>query len=1078
MFIYQKQTVNYVAGFLFFGVLSVFSQQQLSFEHITTSQGLSQNSVNCIFQDKNGFLWFGTNEGLNRYDGINFTYFKSHPNDSTTLSGNNITAISEDREGILWIGTTNGLNSFNPLTGKVKRYILNNSLKNPIHDNYILSVFADTGSGFTNNGKEKVIWVGMWVDGLRKLVIEGQREQIISYQHSSEDTQSLSDNSVQCIYRDPRGRLWIGTNGNSLDEFLPSSNSFSHNYVDTNLSVQCGVRTIFTDSKKRIWAGVYNRGVYQIILEDNIHEGKATHAKFIPIQIGGKGTDRLLLFPTAIAEDHYGNVWVSYLRFGINKFELNEDGTTTITHFVPEQYNPSSLNEIDIRSLCIDRSKILWAGGGYYGINKTKLQKQIFLYRHNPSDSNSLPSKSIRAIYEMQDGKLLIGGYAALSLLDRTNNTATREYARSSSVGTQQHSPMNIYCIASDPIFPDSILWFGSESDGLIRYSLSDDRYRRYQVTASDSTTLTSNYIFSLYPEKDGNLWIGTMNGLHRVNVRNFKTPKFIFFKHSSDNPKSMSTGIVLCIKRSSSGILWIATNDGGVNAMLPDKPDEFIHFVHNPQDSTSIGNNDVRTICEDKKGRMWFGTLGGGLNLLLPDGKSFKQYLEQDGLPSNFVYGILEDSSGNLWLSTNKGICRFTPSTNEFWNITPEDGLQDFEFNTGSYYKCNHGEMFFGGINGLNAFFPERITRNSHIPPVHITSVKIFGKEIPSERLLSSKLLSLAHDEDVLTFEFIALDYVSPNNNQYKYKMDGNNNDWVSIGTQRSVSYAHLSPGEYTFRVKGSNNDGVWNEQGASISFVIQPPFWGTWWFQTLGILILLFIGPFIYFRKVRTLLREQSLRNEFSQQLIVSQESERKRIANDIHDSVGQNLLVVKNQAFLASKSFSAQPEVKEQFDQIGVITEESLKEIREIARNLRPYQLDQLGLTETIRAMLRKVKEASLIQFHVELDEIDDTLPKDSYIHLYRIVQETVNNILKHSEAKHAFIEIRKEEHGIRLLFRDDGKGFDVPHREGSGGKTHFGLNGLQERVEILGGTMTMTSTPGNEMKTEIEIPIKNE
>jgi signal transduction histidine kinase/ligand-binding sensor domain-containing protein len=1078
VFIYQKQTVNYVAGLLFIGALSVFSQQQLSFEHITTSQGLSQNSVNCIFQDRNGFLWFGTNEGLNRYDGINFTYFKSHPNDSTTLSGNNITAISEDREGTLWIGTTNGLNSFNPLTGKVKRYILNNSLKNPIHDNYILSVFADTGSGFTNNGKEKVIWVGMWVDGLRKLVIEGKREHIISYQHSSDDSQSLSNNSVQGIYRDPQGRLWIGTNGNSLDEFLPSTNSFSHNYVDSSLDVQCGVRTIFTDSKKRMWAEVYNRGVYQIILEENTHEAQATRARFIPIQIGGKGTNLLLLFPTSIAEDHYGNVWVGYLRFGINKFELNEDGRTTITHFESEQYNPSSLNEMDIRSLCIDNSNILWAGGGFYGINKAQLQKQISLYRHNPSDVHSLPSKSIRAIYEMQDGKLLVGGYAALSLLDRTNNTVTREYAKRHSTGAQQIPPMNIYCIASDPLFSDSILWFGSEDEGLIRYSLSENRYRKYQVNTKDSNALTSNYIFSLYPEKNGNLWIGTMNGLHRVDVRNFKTPKFIFFKHNSENPKSMSTGIVLCIKRASSGILWVATSDGGVNATLPDTPDEFIHFVHNPKDSTSIGSNDVRSICEDKNGRMWFGTLGGGLNLLLPDGKSFKQYLEQDGLPSNFVYGILEDSSGNLWLSTNKGISRFTPSTNEFWNFTPEDGLQDFEFNTGSYYKCNHGEMFFGGINGLNSFIPERITRNAHIPPVHITSVKIFGKEIPFERFLSSTPVLLTHDEDVLTFEFIALDYVSSNSNQYKYKMEGNDDDWVSIGTQRSVSYAHLSPGEYTFRVKGSNNDGVWNEQGASISFVIQPPFWGTWWFQTLGILILLFIGPVIYYRKVRTLLREQALRNEFSQQLIVSQESERKRIANDIHDSVGQNLLVVKNQAYLASKSYSAQPEVKEQFDQIGLITEETLKEIREIARNLRPYQLEQLGLTDTIRAMLRKVKEASSIQFVVELDEIDDAFPKDSHIHLYRIVQETVNNILKHSEADHAFIEIRKEEHVVRLFFRDDGKGFDVLQQERSEGKTRFGLNGIQERVEILGGTMMMTSTPGSETKTEIEIPMKKE
>ncbi len=1067
------QHVRYSSALLLLYVLILSSQQQLSFKHITTIHGLSQNSVTCILQDRRGYMWFGTREGLNRYDGFSFMTIKYLPTDSQSLSNNTVTTLCEDQEGYLWVGTGDGLNRIHPITGKVKRYYLDEVGDRTANE--IISLFVDS-LAFLNNKKEKILWVGTLGNGLFRFVVNGEQFRYEHFRLSQNDRQSLGGNSIGAIFRDGYGTLWVGANQNVLNQFLPSTNSFLRHVIDTNFTLGCVVTGLFTDSRKKIWAAIANRGLYQITMERNEKNSEHIRLQFIPIHTDTPGTSKPLLSPSSIAEDHYGNMWVSYLFYGVDRYEQNNDGTYTITHFKHDNTDMSSISSDQIGSLFVDKNNILWAGDRGYGINKARLQERFTLYQNNPYDTNSLRSKSIRGIYEVSDGTLLVGGYSEVMRFDRKRGVMPIYYHNNNFSVSSSNSIVYAYCFVPDPILHDSITWIGTERFGLIRLKNSDNTFDVFLPNPKDSNSLINPYIHALYPDDNGILWIGTQAGLQSLEVENYKRPKFISYKHEGLNPNGRNPKIINCIYKSSQGILWVATNDAGIHGLFPNKPDDFLHFVHNSADATSLASNDVKTIYEDKEGRMWFGTAGGGLNLLLPDGKSFRRYDERDGLPNNVVYGILGDSVGHLWLSTNKGISRFTPSTNEFWNFTESDGLQDNEFNTGSYYMCKHGEMFFGGINGFNAFFPEKIERNTYLPPAHITSMKIFDKEISPERLLTSPTLSLAYDEDVLTFEFIALDYTAPERNLYKYKMEGNDADWVQTGNRRYVTYAHLSPGEYIFQVKGTNNDGVWNEHPATVSFVIHPPFWATWWFRAIGILLFLSVGPFIYYRRVRQLKKLHQLQREFSKQLLESQEQERKRIAAELHDSIGQNMLVMKNKSGLGKETTDSEKKQKF-FDDISDIVLKTVKELQTISYNLRPYELDRIGLTEAINAIFVTVKDTETFALRTSVESIDTLFPKETEIHIYRIVQEGMNNILKHARASEVMFTIKKKERSVLLLIQDNGVGFDVSRYQQTASKVHgFGLSGLKERVHLLGGTIEFQSEIRSGTTVRIEFPIR--
>jgi signal transduction histidine kinase len=491
-----------------------------------------------------------------------------------------------------------------------------------------------------------------------------------------------------------------------------------------------------------------------------------------------------------------------------------------------------------------------------------------------------------------------------------------------------------------------------------------------------------------------------------------------------------------------------------------------------------------VNSIYEDRSGMLWIGTYGGGLNKFDREQEKFTYYTENDGLPNSVIYGILEDDHGNFWLSTNNGLSKFNPQTKAFKNYDVYDGLQSNKYSGGAYFKSVvSGEMFFGGLNGFNAFHPDRVKDNPYIPPVVITALaryntdEVAGKPIAEKGIAERTEIELSYKDNILTFEFAALNYRNTVKNQYAYKLEGFNDNWIQLGTKRDITFTNLDPGEYTLRVKGSNNDGVWNEEGLAIKIKINPPFWATWWFRILAMLGIGGSAWLIYERRMASLRKAKIAQEEFSRKLIAAQDRERKRIASELHDGLGQDLLIIKNgiQQYLGAIASRGQP--ANGLQELSEVAMTAINDVREISSNLHPHMLERLGLKKAIEASINKISQASPVKFSAEIDRLDGFIPKDLEIHVYRLIQEGLTNVVKHAAATVAHIRVQRDAQQITILIRDDGKGFDMANPAVSlGEKNGLGLTGISERARILGGNFVIDSAPGKGTRLEIVIPIE--
>jgi HPt (histidine-containing phosphotransfer) domain-containing protein len=437
-------------------------------------------------------------------------------------------------------------------------------------------------------------------------------------------------------------------------------------------------------------------------------------------------------------------------------------------------------------------------------------------------------------------------------------------------------------------------IWFGTNKGGLNKYNPLQKKFQRYMHISEDSSTITNNTIRSIYEDKLGLLWVGTWGGL---NLFDAKSDSFFHFVHNPENPTSISDDRVRCLLEDQDSTLWIGTYKG-LNR-LDRKTGEFNHYIHNPEDSTSLSHDRVLALHEDMNGNLWIATYGGGLNKFDPLTQAFVVYTEKDGLSNDAVYGILEDEKGNLWMSTNKGISRFNPATKQFKNFDATDGLQSDEFNGGAYAKSPQGELFFGVINGYNAFYPQKITENKYIPPVVLTSFKLFDEEVRLDSSISNiNQLNLSFQDNFFAFEFAALDYSRPEKNQYTYKLEGFDRNWIRSGNRRYANYTNLDGGEYIFKVKGSNSDGIWNEKETSVKITVIPPIWGELWFRIGAVVLILSIIYGVYRYRMKKVERQRSYLkdqiaertweiNERNKQLILSKK-ETDNILNNIEEGI----------------------------------------------------------------------------------------------------------------------------------------------------------------------------------------------
>ena len=819
---------------LLFGATSGLEAQRPSFhfKNISTTAGLSINNATCIIQDRKGFIWIGTRDGLNKYDGYKFTVYRTNPADSNTIAGNFVWTLKEDSDGNLWVGTVGaGLNMYVPKTNKFVRYVHDPVNAASLSSNTVQSIIQD---------KDGLIWVGT-SNGLD--VFDKKTKSFRHYLYKPNDENGLADNNIYKIYEDTRGRIWIGTRSGGLDLYDKRENKFRHFKYDAtnpNSISENSILTVFEDSENQIWIGTDSRGV------NRFDERSNTFFRFI----NDPKNPASLAHNTVrcINEDAAGRIWFGTENGGISIYDKKNGA---FYNYHQDDSQASGISSNSLWDIYIDKKGDTWLATFQGGVDFLDKEPAKFAkYSKSPNNPNSLVNNSVNAFHEDEKGNIWIGtDGGGISVFDRYNNSFKNFRQQR---GSQPAAADVILTIKQTR---DKEFLIGTFRAGLNAVNGNVGSFAPFPVDTINNRGTTSDMIGDLVEDRNGNWWIGTWQG--GLNYYDRETKTFAHYKHDPNDPGSISAPSVNSLLLDSKQNLWVGTMGGGLN-LFDKRNNRFIWYKHNDHDGKSLSNDIVNTIIEDSKGRLWLGT-NNGLNCFDPLTGNFVKFFQKDGLPNNVIQGILEDDHGNLWMSTNNGLCCFNPDTKVFRNYEFNDGLQGPVFNHGAYLKTRSGEMFFGGSGGFNVFHPDSIRQNGFVPPVFITDFQIFNKSVSvggensplKTDINESRELTLAHTQSVFSFEFAALSYTLQEKNQYAYKLEGFDKDWNMVGTQRKATYTNLDPGEYIFQVRASNNDGVWNNEGISIKIHITPPFWLTWWFRIM--LLGLGIGASVAFFKFR---------------------------------------------------------------------------------------------------------------------------------------------------------------------------------------------------------------------------------
>ncbi len=852
--------LNLVLGFLSMGGFLYAQGSDLIFHRISIEDGLSQSLVNCAIQDNRGLMWFGTQDGLNKYDGYRFTIYNLDLADSTSLSDKHIRSLYEDKSGTLWIGTwIGGLNRFDRATDSFTSYTNDPQNPNSLSHNFVQCILED---------KSGALWLGTLGGGLNQFDRTSNR--FTSFQNDPDNPNSLSHNEVLSIYEDHLGFLWIGTDGGGLNQFDPASLNFIHYQNDSdnpNSLSHNVVRAICEDQQGNLWIGTdsglnrFDRNTKSFTCyNNNLNDPNSLSHNSV----------------TSLYIDRSGRFWIGTDGGGLNKFDAV---TKTFTHYQNDPHDLNSLGSNSILSIYEDRSGVIWVCT-WRGINwLASISKAFSCFRNDPYNSNSLSMNDVWALYEDSDeaGKALwigtLGG--GLNRFDRM----TQRFAHFT------HDPQNpnslsdnrVYSIVKDHL---GNYWIGTGQglDKLVlkpspgqtlnhdnpgdEFDHTQTHFIHYKHDPKDPTSISAGHVNVIFEDKQGTLWIGTEGG----GLNRFERTTNQFTRHLKDpyDSNSLSDNRVRSVYEDHLDVLWIGTL-GGLNR-FDHATKHFTRYFHDPKEQLSICSNKVLSICEDRSNNLWIGT-ADGLNRYNRATDQFVSFTIKDGLPNNVIYAIVEDNNGSIWMSTNRGLSQFNPLTKQFKNYDETDGLQSNEFNAGSCFKSRRsGEIFFGGINGFNVINPDAKKGNTYIPPVIITDFQIFNKSIPigegfngriilKKSITETKEIELSYADQVFSFEFAALNYIFPEKNKYAYMMENFEKEWNVIGNRRFATYTNLHPGNYVFRVKASNNDGLWNEDGTSLKITISPPFWKTWWFRIWIFSCLALIAGGVYRMRVRSI-------------------------------------------------------------------------------------------------------------------------------------------------------------------------------------------------------------------------------
>ena len=773
-------------------------EMDISFDHLTIKNGLSDGRIDCILQDSHGFLWFGTQDGLNRYDGYNFTVFGHDVFDSTSISSDWIRCILQDRQGQLWIGTEGGgLNRFNYETETFDRWVQDNNDENSLTDNFVRALYED------HNG---VLWVGTrsgltWFDREHETFIPFGSDSL------NRNGQVFNENITEII-EDQDGDLWLGT---SNDIYRIGLQRQDMEHYSSGHSER--VTAIYQDSYGDIWIGSRYDGLKRYDPDTRRFTSFTNQATYPKSLSSNEIKD--------IYEDRNENLWIATIHGGLDLFERK---TGTFHHYRNDSNDPSSLSNNSVRIIYQDRNGVIWLGMDGSGIDRFYNYQQKFrFYGSHLDNGKPLLNSTVLSITEDARGVLWIGTEGeGLVRFSRQNNAVAHFI-------TDHNNP---YSISSNQVTAlledeDGVIWAGTK-EGLNRYDPEKRYFHRYYVRTTPITG--NNFINVIHPFDMKNLWLGTNGGLIR-----FEKNSGVFTPVAYDTSGLLTNEAVVSLwYEPEKDILWVGYLRSGLVAFYP-QTGEYTHYRSDANIPNSLSSNFVQHIYRDSQKRLWIATRKG-LDRFDPATGTFTRFDKNDGLPSNVIAGIVQDNNGDIWLSTTNGLSKFNLDRYLFTNYNIEDGLQGNQFWNRSCCRGRSGELFFGGNNGFNAFYPEHIEQlaNPQIPPIVITSISVFNKPITQSiypYVYGGDTLRLDYNRNQIFLEFAALDYISPGKNQFAYKLEGFETEWNYAGTRRFANYTNLDPGHYVFHVKGSNSDGVWNESGATLNIYIPKPFSRTWW-------------------------------------------------------------------------------------------------------------------------------------------------------------------------------------------------------------------------------------------------------
>jgi len=897
----------------------------IKFEHFTANEGLSQSTVKCIQQDSLGFMWFGTINGLNRFDGLNFTSYHFSPQDSSSLTSSHITALLEDRHGNFWVGTPDGLNKLVRETNNFQRFVHSKDNLNTIPHNYIQDLLED------NDGN---LWIATR-GGLSKYDIQTNRFE--TFQKDAANSYGMSSNKVSCIYEDKNKDLWVGYFGldglQKYDQDQQKFETFLYNQDELeNTPLNITIWDVFEDSENNFWVATNK---YGLILLDRTTDEFLVYQENEGDKFGINASSIL-----DIDEDDMGNLLLATEGGGLNVLNLEnfDKEAPQFAQYQVEPLNANSINDNFLQSIYKDKAGLIWIGSKDSGINKIDKGIQKFThYQSNQIAGNNLTNKDIWSISQDHVGNVWVGTADGLNRIDEER--VNIEYFYHAPNDNSTINSNHIYSIYEDKSLD---LWIGTD-EGLNKLpfgKVANPNFISYNHDPADKESISNNLIRCMVEDDNGNFWIGTNRGLNLMNRKDNTFKRFY-------NNKSDRSNIIRCMILDKIGRLWLGTERGLVRFNPQSK--KFTTFFNEESNPNSLSSNIINSIYRDIDGNLWLGT-PEGLNKMTEDKGNIT--FEYNGLPSNAIYAIRGDRKGNLWLSTNTGLIRFHTRKKVIKNFNNKDGLQDGEFNPNASYKNYKGELFFGGSDGLNIFQPEELVLNEEKPKVILTDFVINYEPVkvrPDGQLkehisIAESVTLFPGDNKGFSFEFVALNYTQSEKNSYKFKLENYDNTWNYPNNQNIAFYTNIDPGNYVFKVQAANNDGIWNEEGASIKVNIQPYFTQTLYFKVALLLATIGLGYLMYLNRVRSLRQRSITLEKMVKERTEQLETKNKELATTVKtlEDTQQQLVVSEKMASLGQLTAGIAHEIN--------------NPINFISSNVQALKMD----FQDMQNVLKKVKE----------------------------------------------------------------------------------------------------------------------